>query len=120
MVLRLCQGEMGPATGAPPGAIGGRATGQWHPSCSRGGQEIVVRKEDEVMSVNPTTCSNCGTENPPESEQCVNCGLPLTGSADEAMCNQVEAQSDEGLLDARVDEASTAPGQGSLPPTPPR
>ena len=56
------------------------------------------------MSANPMTCSNCGTENPPEQDSCVNCGQPLTGSADEAARTQLEAQDRSGSS-ATGDEA---------------
>ena len=76
------------------------------------------------MSANPTTCSNCGTENPPEADQCVQCGMPLTGSADEALRTQLEEQNDEGLLATREDVTTTGTGGGVgggsplLPPRP--
>ena len=50
------------------------------------------------MSVNPMTCSTCGTENAPGRDTCSNCGLPLTGSADEAVRTNVEAQEHGGVL----------------------
>lgn len=31
---------------------------------------------------NPTRCGNCGTENPPGQEFCLNCHAPLTLAAD--------------------------------------
>ncbi len=55
------------------------------------------------MSGNPMTCSNCGTENPPERDYCSNCGQPLTASADEAARTQLEAQ-DRGGWPATGDE----------------
>ncbi len=69
------------------------------------------------MSANPMTCSNCGTENPPEQDNCVNCGQPLTGSADEAARTQLEAQ-DRGGWRSTGDEAAatwnTTAGLGGM------
>ena len=74
------------------------------------------------MSANPTTCSNCGTENPPEADKCVQCGMPLTGSADEALRTQLEEQNDEGLLATREDVTTMGTGEGlaASPILPPR
>src|SRR5262249_53102224 len=35
-----------------------------------------------MMSANPITCSNCGTENPPGQDFCRKCHQPLTASAE--------------------------------------
>ncbi|HWV34835.1 MAG TPA: zinc ribbon domain-containing protein [Thermomicrobiales bacterium] len=53
---------------------------------------------------NPVTCGNCGTENPPGQDFCTNCGQPLTGSADEAIREHIEATEDDGVI------GSNAPG----------
>lgn len=50
------------------------------------------------MSLNPVTCGNCGTENPSEQDVCIECGLPLTGSGDEALRENLEAQDHGGLI----------------------
>ncbi|MDP9354745.1 MAG: hypothetical protein M3R02_05585, partial [Chloroflexota bacterium] len=50
------------------------------------------------MSLNPVTCGNCGTENPPDQDVCMECGLPLTGSGDEGLRENLEAQDHGGLL----------------------
>lgn len=34
---------------------------------------------------NPTRCGNCGTDNPPGQEFCLNCQAPLTLTADAAV-----------------------------------
>ncbi len=44
------------------------------------------------MAANTTTCSNCGTENPPRQDFCVKCKQPLTGSADEGLRENLDAQ----------------------------
>lgn len=76
------------------------------------------------MSVNPTRCSNCGTDNPPEADKCVKCGMPLTGSADEALRTQLETENAGGLLNAREDAnllgSDMAAGVQGGPITPPR
>lgn len=50
------------------------------------------------MSLNPVTCGSCGTENAPDNDVCVKCGLPLTGSGDEALRENLEAQDQGGLI----------------------
>jgi hypothetical protein len=50
------------------------------------------------MSLNPVTCGNCGTENPPDQDVCTKCGLPLTGSADEALRENLGAEDRGGGL----------------------
>ncbi len=74
------------------------------------------------MSGNPTTCSNCGTENPPEADKCVNCAMPLTSSADEALRTQLEEQNNEGLLTTREDVTTMGTGENmaTTPILPPR
>lgn len=51
------------------------------------------------MSLNPVTCGHCGTENAPEEDFCVNCGQPLTGSAEEGLRENLEAQDTGSLFD---------------------
>lgn len=50
------------------------------------------------MSSNATTCSNCGTENPPGRDHCVKCDQPLSASADEGLRANLDAQDRGGLL----------------------
>lgn len=73
------------------------------------------------MSANPVVCGNCGTENPPGTDECTECGQPLSGSADMAVRTQLEAQ-DTNTLDARQAEGQAGfndfTGQGL--PIPPR
>jgi len=57
------------------------------------------------MDGNPVTCGNCGTENEPGADECVECGLPLTRSADEAIMAAEEAQAQDSVL------TSPVPGQ---------
>lgn len=47
---------------------------------------------------NPETCTNCGTENPPNQDFCIECGLPLTQSAESGMREQMEAQEEGGVF----------------------
>ena len=47
---------------------------------------------------NPTVCGNCHTENEPGADVCVNCGEPLTRSAEEAIVEQQDAEAHGGLL----------------------
>jgi hypothetical protein len=67
------------------------------------------------MSANPMTCSNCGTENPAGQDFCVRCNQPLTGSADEALRENLEAQDRGGLFGAGV----MGGGGGTLIPADP-
>ncbi len=68
------------------------------------------------MSLNRVTCGNCGTENPPDQDVCSECGLPLTGSGDEAFRENLEAQDQGGLIGgsrtAGTREQPTDPGPG--------
>lgn len=50
------------------------------------------------MQSNPVTCGNCGTENPPDQDFCVECGQPLTGSADEAVRESLAAEERTGAI----------------------
>ena len=50
------------------------------------------------MALNPVTCGNCGTENPPDRDFCTNCGQPLTASGDEGLRENLEAQDHGGLI----------------------
>jgi hypothetical protein len=79
------------------------------------------------MSGNPITCSNCGTENPSGQDFCVRCNQPLTGSADEALRENLEAQARGGLFGAGgtamqgsgLDAGVMGGGGGSLLPADP-
>ena len=51
-----------------------------------------------MAQANPITCGNCGTENPPDAQECQNCGEPLTRSAQEGMMEQEEAQVEGGVF----------------------
>jgi len=50
------------------------------------------------MQLNPITCGNCQTENPPDAQFCVNCGQPLTQSAEEGLRENIEAQDRPSLF----------------------
>lgn len=50
------------------------------------------------MAANPTTCSNCGTENAPGQDFCTNCDQPLTASADQGLRENQAAQDRGGLI----------------------
>ena len=50
------------------------------------------------MSGNTIECSNCGTVNEAGRDTCVQCGQPLTASADEGLRTQVAAQEHGGAL----------------------
>ncbi len=65
------------------------------------------------MSLNPVTCGNCGTENPPDQDVCSECGLPLTGSGDEALRENLDAQDQGGLIGG-----SGTAGTGAQPTDP--
>jgi hypothetical protein len=54
--------------------------------------------EQEQIVPNPISCSNCGTENPPDQDFCKECDQPLTGSADQGLRENQEAQDHGGLL----------------------
>lgn len=62
---------------------------------------------------NPTTCGNCGTENPPDAESCQNCGLPLTRSAGGEMAERAEAQAEVGFFG--IDDDEGEPDQQGVP-----
>ena len=78
------------------------------------------------MSLNPVSCGNCGTVNPPDRDVCVECGSPLTGSADEALRESAEAQDRGGLIGGGGVGGAGGPGMtpgtglpaagGGLPP----
>ena len=55
---------------------------------------------------NPVTCGNCGTENQPDADFCVECGQPLTKSAAQGMVEQAEAQREGGVYGVGEDDAS--------------
>jgi ribosomal protein L40E len=44
-----------------------------------------------MQQPNPTTCGNCGTENPTDAEVCQGCGLPLIRSGGEELRERDEA-----------------------------
>jgi len=46
---------------------------------------------------NPVTCTNCGTETPPDQDFCIECDQPLTQSAESGMREQIEAQEEGGV-----------------------
>lgn len=50
------------------------------------------------MASNPVSCSNCGAENPPDQDFCRECDQPLTGSADQGLRENLEAQDQGGVL----------------------
>ncbi len=55
---------------------------------------------------NPVTCGNCGTENSPDQDFCVNCGQPLTKSAAQGIVEQAEAQREGGAFGVGEDDAA--------------
>ena len=62
------------------------------------------------MSLNPVSCGSCGTVNPPDRDFCVECGGPLTGSADEGLRESAEARDRDGVIGA----AGTAGAGGQV------
>ena len=66
------------------------------------------------MALNPVTCGNCGTINPPGQDFCVKCGQPLTGSAEQAIRENLEAERHGGLLGNDATPAAGAPGPGMV------
>jgi predicted amidophosphoribosyltransferase len=61
---------------------------------------------------NPTVCGTCNTENPPGAEYCLECGQPLTLTAELAEADP------GGLLDAEVpldSPESTDPSKSPFP-----
>ncbi|MEA2514107.1 MAG: Double zinc ribbon [Thermomicrobiales bacterium] len=67
------------------------------------------------MSANPVTCGNCGTENPPDRDFCINCGQPLTASAEEGLLENLEAQGDDSLFGGgRMTGAGGLAGAGGI------
>lgn len=67
------------------------------------------------MSANPTVCGNCGTENPPGTDECVKCGMPLTRSGGQELRAEVDAENERGAfgLPAEATYARTWP---AVPP----
>jgi hypothetical protein len=55
---------------------------------------------------NPVTCGNCGAENPPDQDFCIECEQPLTKSAVEGLVEQEEAQREGGVFGVGEDDAS--------------
>ena len=57
---------------------------------------------------NPTRCGNCGTDNPPGQEFCLNCHAPLTLTADAAVLDETpEALDNPATYDT---DAAATPG----------
>ena len=52
------------------------------------------------MSLNTVTCGHCGTENPPDADFCIDCGRPLTQSAEEGLRENIEAQDSPSIFGA--------------------
>jgi len=50
---------------------------------------------------NGERCGNCGTINPVGQDKCINCGQPLTASADEGIRTNIAATNDESLMGGR-------------------
>jgi len=50
---------------------------------------------------NGERCSNCGTINPVGQDKCINCGQPLTESADISLRTSLAEQNDESLMGGR-------------------
>lgn len=73
-----------------------------------------------MEQANPITCGNCGTENPPDAQECQNCGEPLTRSAQEGMMEQEEAQAEGGVYGIGEGDApfEGQPGLDEGPPSP--
>lgn len=57
------------------------------------------------MALNPITCGNCGTKNPPDAEFCQQCDEPLTRSGAKGMREQEEAQVEGGVFGVGEDDA---------------
>lgn len=53
------------------------------------------------MASNPISCSNCGTENPPDQDFCTECGQPLTASAEQGLRENEEAEDHGSILGGR-------------------
>jgi ribosomal protein L40E len=66
-----------------------------------------------MQQPNPTTCGNCGTENPTDAEVCQGCGLPLTRSGGEELRERDEAQIEDGFFG--VDDDEGEPDQPGVP-----
>ena len=67
------------------------------------------------MSGTTMQCSNCGTANEAGRDTCVQCGQPLTGSADEGARTQLAAQG-RGALTAPEDTPTLDPRAGDVSP----
>jgi hypothetical protein len=67
------------------------------------------------MTDNGERCSNCGTENPEGADFCVKCHQPLTGSAEEGIRENLDAQGNDSLFGAGGAAAGgTGPGLGAM------
>lgn len=66
------------------------------------------------MSHNPSSneerCGNCGAINPEGQDKCVECGQPLTASAESAVRTNMDAQGDAAIMGGR--DEMTAMGTG--------
>lgn len=74
------------------------------------------------MSLNPETCSHCGTENPPDQDFCIECGQPLSRSAEQGLRSQQSAQDEGGVYGVGDDIGADEPIVGGVasPRTPHR
>lgn len=50
---------------------------------------------------NGERCGNCGTINPVGQDKCINCGQPLTASADSALRTSIAERQDEAVMGGR-------------------
>ena len=64
------------------------------------------------MAENTITCGNCQTENPKDQDFCIECGQPLTGSGEQEVRENVDAQSGGSFIgnDDVVGSGAVAPG----------
>jgi hypothetical protein len=71
------------------------------------------------MSTNATVCGNCGTENPPGRDECLRCGLPLTGSGGQELRAELAARDDDSLSRGPIGPGYAPTWPITLPPDEP-
>ena len=64
------------------------------------------------MALNTITCGNCQTENPPDADFCIECGQPLTGSGEQEVREEIDAQDGGSFIgnDDVIGPGTIAPG----------
>ena len=64
------------------------------------------------MATDTITCGNCQTENPKDQDFCIECGQPLTGSGEQEVRENIDAEGSGSFIgnDNMIGRESVAPG----------